>query len=104
MLASGRDPSASAGAGTSAALGVAIAASNAPASRTLRANGPAVSKLAAIGMMPRASTTPSVGLMPTTPLTLAGETMDPSVSVPTASGARRAAAATAEPLEDPDGL
>ena len=42
----------SAGPGTSGAADLAIAASNAPASRTLRASGPAVSRLAAIGMMP----------------------------------------------------
>src|SRR4051794_16678193 len=47
---------------------------------------------------------PSVGLMPTRPLTLAGDTIDPSVSVPTPAAARLAATATAVPELDPDGL
>ncbi len=42
--------------------------------------------------------------MPTIPHALAGQTMLPSVSVPTASGARPAATATPEPELDPDGL
>jgi hypothetical protein len=43
-------------------------------------------------------------LTPTTPFAAAGHTIDPSVSVPIASGASRAATATAEPLEEPHGL
>ncbi len=43
-------------------------------------------------------------MMPTTPHALAGETIEPSVSVPTASGASPAATATADPELDPDGL
>ena len=70
----------------------------------MRAIGPAVSWLCAIGTMPRWLTVPIAGLMPTTPLTAAGHTIEPSVSVPTASGASRAATATAEPLEEPHGL
>src|SRR5690625_3117582 len=42
--------------------------------------------------------------MPTTPLILAGSTIDPIVSVPTAIKARSAAMATAEPPEEPPGL
>ena len=42
--------------------------------------------------------------MPTTPHALAGQTIEPSVSVPTASGARPAATAAPEPELDPDGL
>jgi len=42
--------------------------------------------------------------MPATPQALAGHTIEPSVSVPTASGTRPAATATPEPELDPDGL
>src|SRR5210317_1362458 len=55
-------------------------------------------------MMPLRLTTPSVGLIPTTPLTLDGQTMEPLVSVPTATLVRLAATATAEPLDEPQGL
>src|SRR5690349_406315 len=54
--------------------------------------------------MPRWLTAPIAGLKPTTPLTPAGHTIEPSVSVPTVSGASRAATATAEPLDEPHGL
>ena len=54
--------------------------------------------------MPRRLTSPSVGLMPTIPQALAGQTIEPSVSVPTASGASPAATAAADPELDPDGL
>jgi hypothetical protein len=47
---------------------------------------------------------PNVGLMPTSELLLDGETIDPSVSVPTAITQRLAAVATADPELDPDGL
>ena len=45
-----------------------------------------------------------MGFSPTTPHALAGQTIEPSVSVPTASGASPAATATADPELDPDGL
>src|SRR6185295_18756941 len=54
--------------------------------------------------MPLRLTRPSVGLMPTRPLLLEGETIDPSVSVPIAAAARFAAMAAPEPELDPDGL
>ena len=73
-----------------------IAASRSAASVTVRAIGPAVSWLWAIGTMPVRLTSPSVGLMPTSELTCEGETIDPSVSVPTAIVARLAATAAAE--------
>ena len=68
---------------------------------TVRVIGPAVSWDAAIGMMPLRLTKPSVGLMPTRPQVDAGETIEPSVSVPTASVARLAAIAAPEPELDP---
>ena len=67
------------------------------ASSTVRVIGPAVSWLAAIGMMPCCETSPIVGLIPTRFCSPAGQRIEPSVSVPTASVARLAAAAVAEP-------
>jgi len=55
---------------------------------TVRAIGPAVSWSAVIGRMPSRLTSPRVGLMPTTPLALAGLKIDPEVSVPTATVTR----------------
>src|SRR5690554_3536612 len=74
------------------------------ASSTVRASGPAVSWLWAMGMMPVRETSPTVGLKPTTPQCEAGPTMEPSVSVPTAAAQRLAAVAAAEPLDEPPGL
>src|SRR5580700_11595040 len=74
------------------------------ASATVLVIGPAVSCAAEIGTMPVRLISPTVGLIPTTPHTPAGDTIEPSVSVPTASGARPAATATPEPELDPDGL
>ena len=54
--------------------------------------------------MPDRLTRPSVGFSPTIPHALAGLTIEPSVSVPTDSGASPAATATADPELDPDGL
>src|SRR5581483_4203035 len=88
----------------SAGSGPAIAPSRMTASVTVRAMGPAVSWVCEIGMMPFRLIRPTVGLMPTSPLLLDGETIDPSVSVPTAAAQRFAAAATAEPELEPDGL
>ncbi|MDQ1187941.1 hypothetical protein QE447_000444 [Stenotrophomonas sp. SORGH_AS282] len=82
----------------------AIAVNRAAASATLRVIGPAVSWLKEIGTMPSRLTRPTVGLSPTTPFTAAGQTMLPSVSVPTAAAARLAATATALPLLEPHGL
>ena len=54
--------------------------------------------------MPLRLTRPTVGLMPTSPLIEEGETIEPSVSVPTATAHKLAAAAAPEPELDPDGL
>src|ERR1700749_466574 len=54
--------------------------------------------------MPDRLRSPSVGLMPTTPQALDGETIDPTVSVPTASGAKPADTPAAGPELDRDGL
>ena len=82
----------------------ASAPSSAAASATVRAMGPAVSWLCAIGMMPVRLTRPSVGLMPTSEALFDGDTIDPSVSVPTAAAPRLAATAAPEPELEPDGL
>src|SRR5947208_9326309 len=81
-----------------------ITESTAAASVTLRVIGPAVSCAAEIGTTPDRLTRPSVGLMPTALLAPAGQTMEPSVSVPMVTLARFAAAPTPEPLLDPHGL
>jgi hypothetical protein len=62
-----------------------------------------VSWLAAIGMMPRCETSPTVGFSPTMLLLPAGLVIEPSVSVPMAAVHRFAAVAAADPLLDPDG-
>src|SRR5213079_2074890 len=55
-------------------------------------------------MTPDRLTRPSVGLIPTMPQHVAGETIEPSVSVPIATAQRLAATATPEPELDPDGV
>ena len=74
------------------------------ASLTVRAIGPAVSCVAEIGIIPLLLHKPTVGLIPTKPFTAAGDTMEPSVSVPMAMVHKLAAAAEPEPALDPDGL
>src|SRR5581483_572902 len=90
--------------GGSSASAPAIAASRTAASATLRAIGPAVSWLCAIGTIPARLTRPSVGLMPTSELVFDGDTIDPSVSVPIATAHRLEATATPDPELDPEGL
>src|SRR5512142_2912054 len=82
----------------------ASAPSRMAASVTVRHIGPAVSCECAMGTIPARLTSPSVGLIPTIPQHEAGDTIDPSVSVPTAAAHRLAATATADPELDPDGL
>src|SRR5213593_452861 len=81
-----------------------IAPRRTAASVTFRAMGPDVSWSAVIGTIPALLRSPTVGLMPTTPLAPEGQTTDPSVSVPTAATARSAAVTTPEPELDPHGL
>jgi hypothetical protein len=96
-------PSAAAVAGSRGSIPI-IAPSSAAASATVRHIGPAVSWLCAIGITPARLTKPTVGLRPTIPHAFDGLRMDPSVSVPTATGQRLALTATAEPELDPLGL
>src|SRR3954463_14336574 len=55
-------------------------------------------------MIPERDTRPTVGLIPTRPLALLGQTIEPSVSVPTATTARSAATAAPDPELEPHGL
>src|SRR5713226_7399839 len=57
-----------------------------------------------MGTTPARLVKPTVGLMPTTPLALAGQTTLPSVSVPIDTAAKLAEAAAAEPELEPHGL
>ena len=82
----------------------AIAPSRTAASATVRAIGPAVSWLAAMGTIPVRETSPSVGLIPTSEFIAEGPTMEPSVSVPMAAGAKSRATETPEPELDPPGV
>jgi hypothetical protein len=66
--------------------------------------GPVTSWLWAIGMTPERLVSPSVGLIPTMEQAEAGDTMEPSVSVPSAAAHRLAATAAADPELDPLGL
>ena len=59
---------------------------------------------AEIGIIPVRLTRPTVGLTPTIPQAWEGEMIEPSVSLPTANGARPAATAAPEPEEEPLGL
>src|SRR5437868_5080548 len=74
------------------------------ASATVRACGPTESCVCAIGTTPARLVRPTVGLMPTTPLAFAGQTMLPSVSEPKETAAKLAEAAAPEPELEPQGL
>src|SRR5215831_2703166 len=71
------------------------------ASATVRPCGPTVSCVCEMGTTPARLVSPTVGLMPTTPFTLPGQTMLPSVSVPRPTAAKLEDTAAAEPLLDP---
>src|SRR5207253_11511504 len=57
-----------------------------------------------MGTTPPRLVTPTVGLMPTTPLTLAGQTMLPSVSEPRPAAVKLAETEAADPELDPQAL
>src|SRR5215472_11677943 len=57
-----------------------------------------------MGTTPARLVRPTVGLMPTTPLALAGQTMLPSVSVPSDTALKLAETAAADPELEPHGL
>src|SRR4029077_13420896 len=81
-----------------------ITPSVAAASATVRPWTPTVSWMCEMGTTPARLVRPTVGLMPTTPLALAGQTTLPSVSVPRDTVAKFADAAAPEPELDPQGL
>src|SRR5690606_4939614 len=78
--------------------------SSVAASFTVRAIGPAVSWECEIGIIPERAHSPTVGLMPTIPLTDAGQLIEPSVSVPIAIAHKFAATAVPDPELEPQGL
>ena len=82
----------------------AIADKRIAASITVLAIGPAVSHGNEMGMIPLRLTNPTVGFIPTNPLIDAGLTIEPSVSVPTATAQRFEATAVPDPELDPDGF
>ena len=63
-----------------------------------------VSCLGETGTTPARLVRPTVGLMPTTELKLAGHRMEPSVSVPRDTATKFAATDIAEPLLEPQGV
>ncbi len=71
---------------------------------TDRVSGPAVSWSAVIGMMPSRLTSPTVGLMPTSPFAVPGLRSEPDVSVPMPAAARLAATAMPGPELDTPGV
>src|SRR5215469_9915631 len=81
-----------------------ITPSAAAASATVRPWTPTVSWVCEMGTTPARLVRPTVGLMPTTPLALAGQTTLPSVSVPSETVLKLADAAAAEPELEPHGL
>src|SRR5215467_9922964 len=81
-----------------------ITPSAAAASATVRPWGPTVSWVWEIGTTPARLVRPTVGLIPTTPLAFAGQTMLPSVSVPKDSVVKLADSAAPDPELEPQGL
>src|SRR5947209_719810 len=80
-----------------------MAPSTMAASVTVRAMGPGVSWLVAMGMMPVRLARPTVGLMPISEFWFDGHKIEPLVSVPIVAAAKLAVAATPDPALDPPG-
>src|SRR4051812_4118020 len=81
----------------------AMALSTTAASATVRACGPTVSWVCEMGMTPWRLVSPTVGLMPTTPLLEDGLMIEPSVSLPNEATQRLADTETPEPELEPPG-
>src|SRR4029450_307066 len=81
-----------------------MALRTAVAPATVRPKAPTVSCVAEIGMTPARLVSPTVGLIPTTPFTPEGQTIDPSVSGPVDTVTRFAAPAIAERELEPQGV
>lgn len=73
------------------------------ASFTVLVIGPTVSCTTVIGTTTLLDVSPVLGLIPTTPFILDGPMIEPPVSVPTVKAAKPRLAATADPLELPEG-
>ena len=102
--ASGSSPSGAGGGASGVVSGpsAAIASSSAAQSATVRAIGPAWSRLGASGMMPAIGIRPWVGLIVLVPQHAEGIRSEPHVSLPSAAGVMCAASAAAlPPLEPP---
>src|SRR2546427_13212598 len=78
--------------------------SAAAASATVRPCGPTVSCVWEIGTTPARLVRPTVGLIPTVPFAFAGQTIEPSVSVPRPAAQRLPDTEAAEPELEPHGL
>src|SRR5690349_14300482 len=78
--------------------------STAAASATVRPCTPTVSWVCEMGTTPARLVSPTVGLIPTTPLAFAGQTTLPSVSVPRDTAVKLADTAAADPELEPHGL
>src|SRR5262249_33372415 len=83
---------------------LAMTVRTAAASATVRPCGPTGSCVCEIGPTPARLVRPTVGLIPTTLLTLAGQTMLPSVSVPIDTAVKLEDTAAAEPELEPQAL
>src|SRR6266542_2761971 len=83
---------------------LAIALRMAAASATVRPWGPTVSWVCEIGTTPARLVSPTVGLIPTTPSIVAGQTIEPSVSVPSPAAQRFPDTDAAEPELEPHGF
>ena len=66
--------------------------------------GPAVSCVCEMGIIPDRLTRPTVGLIPTIPLTEEGQLTDPFVSVPIATSINPVATTTPDPELEPQGV
>src|SRR5438067_533790 len=78
-----------------------ISSNTSAQSSTVRQIGPTLSIVQLNGITPYRLMRPYVGRNPTTPLSPAGEMMEPSVSVPTLKPTRAAAVAQPGPAEEP---
>src|SRR5438128_3580756 len=81
-----------------------MAPRTAAASATVSACGPTVSWECEMGITPPRLTRPTAGLIPTTPFAVAGQTIEPSVSVPIDTAVRFADGAAPDPELEPQGL
>ncbi len=79
-----------------------MASKTAAQSSTERQRTPILSMLQARAMAPCRLTRPKVGRSPVAPQRLAGETIEPRVSVPRAKPTAPAAVVEAEPAEEPE--